>query len=117
MESKKSSAPIVMAESYWVNSHLSVARYSGGVKAFGYEYEIVNKYGISIFDLSDPTSKHFVGEENKAIEPGEPADLCRVDWIPVYRALGRDAFLEYLKKNPNLEEAKEYIKTVKGGRK
>lgn len=46
MESKKSSAPIVMAESYWVNSHLSVARYSGGVKAFGYEYEIVNKYGI-----------------------------------------------------------------------
>lgn len=117
MESKKSSAPIVMAEEYWANSYFSVARYYGGINAFGREYQIVNKHGITIFELSDETSEHYVGKDNQAIEPGEPADLCRVDWIPVYRALGRDAFLEYLKKNPNLEEAKEYIKTVKGGRK
>lgn len=117
MESKKSNAPIVMAEDYWANSHFSVARYYGGIKAFGHEYQIVNKHGITIFELSDETSEHYVGKENQAIEPGEPADLCRIDWIPIYKALGRDAFFEYLNQNRTLEEAKKYVKTMKGGKK
>ena len=117
MENKKSNAPICMAEKFWVNSHLSVARHCGGIKAFGHEYKIVNKHGISLFELSDPTGKYYVGDENKAIEPGEPADLCRVDWIPIYKALGREAFLEYLKENRTLEEAKKYVKELKGGKK
>lgn len=113
MESKKSNAPIVMAEEYWANSHFSVARYWGGINVFGYEYQIVNKQGITIFELSNKNSKHYVGDENMAINPGEPADLCRVDWIHVYRAEGRDAFMEYLKKDRTLEEANEYIKNLK----
>ena len=104
-----------MAEDYWANSHFSIARHYGGIKAFGYEYNIVNKHGITIFELSDPKSKHYVGDKNMAIEPGEPADLCRVDWIPIYRALGRDAFMEYLKQDRTLEEANEYIRSLKGG--
>ena len=117
MENKKSNAPICMAEDYWANSMFSVARYWGGIEAFGHKYHIVNKEGITIFELSDPTGKHYVGDNNKAIEPGEPADLCRVDWIPIYKALGREAFIEYLKQNRTLEEAKEYVKSLKGGEK
>ncbi|MBR5271836.1 MAG: hypothetical protein IKU25_00355 [Clostridia bacterium] len=115
MENKTSNAPIAMAEDYWANSHFSVARYSGGIKAFGHEYQIVNKEGITIFELSDSTSKYYVGDENMAIEPGEPADLVRVEWIPVYKALKREAFIEYLKTNPTLEQALEYIENKKGG--
>lgn len=113
---EKQNAPICMAEEYWANSHFSVARYSGGVKAFGYEYDIVNKEGITIFELSNPQSKHYVGDGNKkAIEPGEPADLVRIDWIPIYRALGREKFLEYLRThNPaDLTEARKFIKGKK----
>ena len=118
MENKKrSNAPICMAESYWANSHFSIARYSGGIKAFGHEYEIVNKDGVTLLELSSPMGKYYVGDGNKAIEPGEPADLCRVDWIPIYKALGREAFLEYLKENRTLEEAKKYVKELKGGKK
>ena len=112
---KTSNAPIAMAEDYWGNTHFSVARYFGGIKAFGYEYQIVNKEGITIFELSDSTSNHYVGDENMAIEPGEPADLVRVEWIPVYKALKREAFLKYLQTNPTLEQALEYIGNKKGG--
>lgn len=48
--------PICMAEEYWANSHFSVARYSGGIKAFGHEYLIVNKQGATLFELSDRTA-------------------------------------------------------------
>ena len=111
----KQNAPICMAEDYWANTQFSVARYSGGIKAFGHEYMIVNKQGITIFELSDPTSKHYVGDDEKAINPGEPADLCRVDWIPIYKDLGRDKFIEYIKSNvpADLEKAKEYVKRMK----
>ena len=52
MENKKTSnAPIAMAEDYWANTHFSIARYYGGIKAFGYEYEIVNKEGVTAFVL------------------------------------------------------------------
>lgn len=112
---KTSNAPIAMAEDYWANSMMSIARHYGGIKAFGYEYKIVNKDGITLFELSDQTSKHYVGDENMAIEPGEPADLVRVEWIPVYKALKREAFLKYLQTNPTLEQALEYIGNKKGG--
>ena len=50
------------------------------------------------------------------IEPGEPADLVRVEWIPVYKALKREAFLKYLQTNPTLEQALEHIKNTEGGK-
>lgn len=113
METKKSNAPIAMAEDYWANSHFSVARYWGGISAFGHEYKIVNKEGATIFELSNPMSRYYVGDNEMAIEPGEPADLVMVEWIPIYKAMGRDKFMEYLKTNATLEEAKTYIKNLK----
>ena len=89
-----------MAEDYWANTQLSVARYCGGIRCEGKIWDIVNKDGITIYELSDPKSKHYVGGGNKkAIEPGEPADLVREEFIPFYRKLGRDRFIEVLKEH------------------
>lgn len=112
-QNKLSNAPIVMAEDYWANTHFSIARYYGQIKVFGYVYVIVNKHGVTIFELSDEKSEHFVGKGNKAIEPGEPADLCRTDWVPIYRALGREAFIEYIREQRTLQEATIYVKQLK----
>ena len=98
--SNKGFAPVAMAEEYWANSHMSIARYYGRIQFNSHEYQIVNKHGITIFELSDPSSKHYVGGGNKkAIEPGEPADLVRRDFITYYRRLGRERFLEVLKEH------------------
>jgi hypothetical protein len=107
-------APIAMAEDYWANSQFSVARYYGGIVINGAKYVIVNEKGITLYELSDPSSKHYA-KDGKAIPPGKPADLVRKEWVPVYKKLGREAFLEYLKAhNPAiLKEAKEYAKTLK----
>lgn len=94
-------APLVMPEDYWANSMLSVARYYGRIKFQGCEYWIVDKKGRDIFECSAIAEKE--GRE-KAIEPGEPADLCRKDFIPVYRALGRDRVVQLLKEGKGKEE-------------
>jgi hypothetical protein len=47
------------------------------------------------------------------IPAGEPADLILKKWQPIYRALGRDAFIEHLKINQDLEKAKKYVKQLK----
>ena len=91
--------PICMAEEYWANSYFSVARYYGGIQMNHHSYKIVNKEGITLFELSDPDSEHYVGDDNKAIEPGEPADLVREDFIPYYKSLGREAFIKVLEEN------------------
>lgn len=107
-------APIMMMEDYWANTQLSIARYYGGISFCGKDYRIVNKQGRDLFELSDPESRHYVGENKKAIEPGEPADLVQVKWIPVYRKLGRDKFIELLKNNPDitLSQAKKKMKEL-----
>ena len=93
--------PICMAEEYWMNTHLTVARVYGGISYNGQFYKVVNKQGISILELSDPGSKYYVGDgDRKAIEPGEPADLCRADFIPFYKKLGREAFIQVLEEHP-----------------
>lgn len=108
--------PICMAEDYWANSPLSVARYYGQIKANGHVYMIVNKEGKDIFELSVEAEK--AGRE-KAIEPGEPADLCRADFVKYYRKLGRDKFLQVLKDNPHStdEELKNILQKTKKPRK
>jgi hypothetical protein len=50
---------------------------------------------------------------DKAIEPGEPADLILEQWQPIYKALGRDKFIEYIKEHADLKEAKKYVKLLK----
>ena len=94
---------IVMTESYWANTQFSVARYSGRIAVDGHEYVIVDKRGHDIFECSLEAQK--AGRE-KAIEPGEPADLCRTDFVPIYRKLGREQFLRFLEENPDINTAK-----------
>lgn len=102
--------PIAMSEEYWANSQFSVARYTGSIKVNNATYVIVNKFGVTIFELSSPSSEYYVGDDNMAIPPGEHCDLVRVEWVPVYKALGRDKFIELLEQDLSLEEAKELIK-------
>lgn len=108
-------SPILMEEGYWMNSHLSIARHYGGYIYNDCEYLIVNKFGITLKELSDKSSPHYVGDGDdvKAIPPGEPADLVKTDWIPVYKTLGREKFIEYIETHPgDLDKAMEYINTV-----
>lgn len=99
---------IIMTEEYWANSQFSVARYYGEIQINGKIYKIVNKQGATIFELSNPNSPYYVGDgDKKAIEPGEPADLVMEEWIPIYKKLGRDRFIEIVKKNVSFKESKK----------
>lgn len=89
-------APICMAEEFWANSQFSIVRYYGQISVGNHTYVIVNKEGKDIFECSAEADK--AGRE-KAIEPGEPADLVHLDFVKHYRRLGRDRFLEVLKQN------------------
>lgn len=64
---------------------------------------------ITLEELSNPRSKHYV-KSGMAIPPGEPADLVRNDWIPIYKKLGRDRTIELVKNGIDLKEAKKIIK-------
>lgn len=103
---------IVMTEEFWANSQFSIARYCGRIHIDNHDWVIVNKDGKDIFELSREAEK--AGRE-KAIEPGEPADLCRLDFVPIYRKLGRERFLEFLEQNPDVftvKQAKERLKNA-----
>lgn len=108
METKKRT-PICMTEDYWWNSQLSVARFYGYCMLMGHEYIIVNKDGIDLITLSIKAEK-----ENKdcAIPAGEPADLVRIDFVPFYKKLKRDKFLEVLEQNRTTDD-KELKKIFK----
>ncbi len=99
--------PICMAEQYWANSQFSLARYYGQININGHVYFIVNKDGLDVFELSAMAAKS--GKE-KAIEPGEPCDLVRGDFIKYYKELKRDRFIAILKEHPHAS-AKE-LKTI-----
>lgn len=98
-----------MTEEYWASSPLSFARHYGQVRIDGYEFIIVNKEGKDIFQCSIEAEK---AGRDKAIEPGEPADLVRKDFVRFYRKLGRDKFFSVLRGNPtaNEKELKECLK-------
>lgn len=104
-----SKLPIMMAEEFWMNSQFSIARFYGGMVLNGVEYVIVNKEGITLRELSDPCSEYYV-PEGKAIPPGEPVDLIREDWLPVYRGFKRDKTIELIERGCSLEEAKRLLK-------
>lgn len=90
--------PICMTEEYWKNFQFSIARYYGQININGHEFIIVNKDGLDVFALSAMAEKS--GKE-KAIEPGEPCDLLRVDFIKYYKELKRDRFIAILKEHPH----------------
>lgn len=99
---------IIYPEEYWMNSQLSIARHYGGCIINDKGYIIVNKEGVSMRELADKAKIGYV-----LIPAGEPADLILKEWQPIYRALGRDAFIEHLKINQDLEKAKKYVKQLK----
>lgn len=103
---------IIMTEEYWRNSPLSVARFHGGINFNMKRYSIVNKDGITLLELSDLDSPHYV-KGGMAIPPGEPADLVQNEWIPVYKALGRKKTFEIVKSGKTLGEALLMVKEVK----
>lgn len=99
--------PICMAEEYWANSQFSIARYYGRINVNGQEFFIVNKDGLDVFALSAIAERK--GKE-KAIEPGEPCDLVREDFIKYYRKIKRDRFIAILKEHPHASA--EELKTI-----
>lgn len=103
---------IIMTEEYWRNSPLSVARFYGGINFNMKRYSIVNKDGITLRELSDPSSPHYV-TEGMAIPPGESTDLILDTWIPVYKALGRKKTFEIVESGKTLGEALLMVKEVK----
>ena len=105
---------IVMTEQYWANSQFSIARYYGRIRVGNHEYVIVNKDGKDIFECSREAQQD--GRE-KAIESGEPADLCRTDFVPLYRKMGRERFLEFLEQNPDVFTVKQAKERLKNGAK
>ena len=100
----RNTLPVLMTEEYWANSQFSVARYYGQISVGGHRFLVVNKEGKDLFELSVIAERE--GRE-KAIEPGEPADLIREEFIPLYKKFGRDAFIEVLKANHEIFEPKQ----------
>lgn len=106
--------PILIPEEHWRNGIFSVASIYGGMTWNGQQYLIVNKEGATIMELSNPHSKYYVGDgAEHAIPPGEPADLVMMEWVPVYKALGREKMLEMAEKGTPLVEALKIMKDLK----
>lgn len=78
----------------------------------GIPYLIVNKEGKDILECSMEAKKE--GRE-KAIEPGVSCDLVATPFIPIYRQLGRDKFIQMLEEEDELtvNKAKEWVKRYK----
>ena len=92
---------ICMTQEYWKSTELSIVRHYGQCKIDGHNYIIVNEQGKDIFQLSAEAEK--AGREH-AIEPGDTADLVRMDFLRFYRNLGRDCFLNVLRDNSTADD-------------
>ena len=82
---------IILTKEYWMNSQLSVAKYSGGIHLTcdggkKRTFLIVNKEGKELNQVSIPA--------------GEPADLVDKEFIPLYKKLGRILFIGIVQANP-----------------
>ena len=83
--------PIMLTKESWMNSQLSVAKYSGGIHLTfdggkKRTFLIVNKEGKELNQVSIPA--------------GEPADLVDKEFIPLYKKLGRILFIGIVQANP-----------------
>lgn len=82
---------ILLTKESWMNSQLSIAKYSGGVQVTGEcgkkrTLLIVNKEGKDLYQVGIPS--------------GESADLIDKEFIPLYKKLGRDLFISIVNANP-----------------
>ena len=104
MGMNKEVSPIIITEECWRDTPLSYARYHGRVTFNGSTYWLVDKHGRDLFECTHIANKE---GRDKAIEPGEPADLCRADFLHTYRLLGRDKLIELLKQGGSEKEIKK----------
>ena len=102
-----SNGPLLMTEEFWANSQLSIARYYGKITFNGRKYIIVDKHGRDIYECSAIAERE--GRE-KAIEPGEPADLILSTLRFAYRKLGRERIIELIIHGKTEEEIKALAK-------
>lgn len=102
--------PLLMTEDFWMNSHFSIARFYGGMTFDGREYIIVDKHGRDLWECSEIAERE---GRDKAIEPGEPADLILKTLKPAYRKLGRDRIIELIKDGKTEAEIKALAKPKK----
>ena len=102
--------PVLMTKEYWADSMLSIARYYGRINFEGSLYIVVDKLGRDLFECSMIAEKE---GRDKAIEPGDPADLIRDDFLPLYKKLGRDKFIEIIKAHPEIEKPKQMKEILK----
>ena len=107
-----SNAPLLMTEEFWANSQLSIARYYGEIIFDCRKYIIVDKNGRDIYELSAIADRE---GRDKAIEPGEPADLILSTLRFAYRKLGRERIIALIKEGKTEVEIKALAK--KGGEK
>lgn len=82
---------VLLTKESWMNSQLSVAKYSGGVQIVDEggkkrTFFIVNKEGKDL--------------NQAGIPEGEPADLVDKEFIPLYKKLGRTLFIGIVQANP-----------------
>ena len=82
---------ILLTKETWMNSQLSVAKYSGGIHLTcdggkKRTFLIVNKEGKELNQVSIPA--------------GEPADLVDKEFNPLYKKLGRNLFIGIVQANP-----------------
>ena len=82
---------ILFTKEAWMNSPLSVAKYSGGVQIADEggkkrTFFVVNKEGKDLTQTG--------------ISEGEPADLVDKAFIPLYKKLGRTLFIGIVQANP-----------------
>lgn len=103
-------SPIIYTEESWANSQLSIARYYGQININGTLYIIVNKDGKDISECSHEAQKE---GRAMAITPGEPCDLIDSRYQPIYRAVGRDKFIELVKQGKSLQDMQQLIKDEK----
>ena len=98
---------ILYTEDVWRNSQLSIVRFSGSININGTNYIVVNKEGRDVFELSIEAEK--LGRD-KAIPEGEPCDLIDESYQPIYRAVGRKQFLQWLYEHKTKAEMEKLIK-------
>ena len=101
--------PLMMTEEFLANSQLSVVRYYGRIELNGRVYIICDKTGRDIFQLSAIAAKQ---GKQKAIDPGEPADLVLMTLLPAYRKFGRERFISLIKEGKSEKEIIALAKSV-----
>lgn len=101
--------PILMTEEYWRNSQFSIVKHFGKIQVGNLEFIIVNKEGKDIFECSLEAQRE--GRE-KAIPAGEPCDLVDVRYTKIYRAVGREKFIEWIKEGLELKRMEKRLKEM-----